>query len=227
MRKETVVIAASRGPFRAVAKRLAKQKYRVVFIDKPSQLTRRRLTQLSPIYVFLPHWSFIVPADVYENFECVIFHMTDVPYGRGGSPLQNLILRGHKKTKMSALRCGAVLDGGDVYMKRPFGLEGSAGEIYTRMAILIEEMIQTILKRRPRPVAQKGKAVVFRRRKPEESNLVHAASPKQIFDFIRMLDADGYPRAFLELAGSRFEFSSAALRNNVITADVKIIRRKQ
>ncbi len=27
------------------------------------------------------------------KFECVCFHMTDVPYGRGGSPLQNLIIR--------------------------------------------------------------------------------------------------------------------------------------
>jgi len=36
--------------------------------------------------------------------------MTDVPYGRGGSPLQNLIVRGHTETKLTALRCVRDLD---------------------------------------------------------------------------------------------------------------------
>ena len=29
--------------------------------------------------------------------------MTDLPYGRGGSPLQNLIIRGFESTKISAI----------------------------------------------------------------------------------------------------------------------------
>ncbi len=37
--------------------------------------------ELKPRYVFFPHWSHIIPQDIYENFECVIFHMTDFPFG--------------------------------------------------------------------------------------------------------------------------------------------------
>jgi methionyl-tRNA formyltransferase len=37
-----------------------------------------------------------------------------------------------------------------------------------------------------------------------------------------MLDAEGYPRAFLEYAGFRYEFSRAALYDGRIIADVKI-----
>ena len=44
--------------------------------------------------------------------------MTDLPFGRGGSPLQNLIERGIKQTKISAIKCVKELDGGDIYLKR-------------------------------------------------------------------------------------------------------------
>ena len=44
--------------------------------------------------------------------------MTDLPYGRGGSPLQNLIINGHKETMMSALRCVQELDAGPIYLKK-------------------------------------------------------------------------------------------------------------
>jgi methionyl-tRNA formyltransferase len=37
-----------------------------------------------------------------------------------------------------------------------------------------------------------------------------------------MLDAEGYPRAFLEYGGFRLEFSRSALYDGRIVADVKI-----
>jgi len=49
------------------------------------------LEEFSPRYIFFLHWNWIVPRSILESSECVCFHMTDVPYGRGGSPLQNLI----------------------------------------------------------------------------------------------------------------------------------------
>ena len=57
--------------------------------------------------------------------------MTDLPYGRGGSPLQNLIIRGHKKTKISALRMVNELDAGPIYFKRSLSLNGNAQKIYS------------------------------------------------------------------------------------------------
>ncbi|MDZ4177737.1 MAG: methionyl-tRNA formyltransferase, partial [Coriobacteriia bacterium] len=57
------------------------------WIDKPEELTVKHLGDIGPRYIFFPHWSFMIPQAIYEAFECVVFHMTDVPYGRGGSPL--------------------------------------------------------------------------------------------------------------------------------------------
>ena len=52
--------------------------------------------------------------------------MTDLPFGRGGSPLENLILRGHTSTVISAIKCAPELDSGDIYLQKPLSLYGSA-----------------------------------------------------------------------------------------------------
>ena len=47
-----------------------------------------------------------------------------------------------------------------------------------------------------------------------------------VYDYIRMLDADGYPHAFVEVGNLRFEFDRAALKDGFIEADVKISIRE-
>jgi methionyl-tRNA formyltransferase len=85
-------------------------------------------------------------------------------------------------------------------------------------------MIQSIIQSEPKPVPQRGKPVNFKRRKPEESEVGETASLETLYDFIRMLDAEDYPRAFLQHSGFRFEFSRPALYDGRIVADVKITR---
>ena len=48
----------------------------------------------------------------------------------------------------------------------------------------------------PEPKEQTGEVVTFKRRTPEQSELPMGASAQHLYDFIRMLDADGYPHAF-------------------------------
>ena len=84
------------------------------FVSGRQELTADLVNRLSPRYVFFLHWSWKVPTDIVENYECVCFHMTDVPFGRGGTPLQNLILLGHRRTKLTAFRMVEALDAGPV-----------------------------------------------------------------------------------------------------------------
>jgi methionyl-tRNA formyltransferase len=85
-----------------------------------------------PRFVFFLHWNWPVPRDIWGRHECVCFHMTDVPFGRGGSPLQNLIEMGYSDTVLTALQMIEEMDAGSVYAKRPLSLEGRAEEIYRR-----------------------------------------------------------------------------------------------
>lgn len=195
---------------------------RVVRIRTAEELTAEKLTAIGAEMVFFPHWSWIIPDSVYSGFECVIFHMTDVPYGRGGSPLQNLIVRGHEQTQLSALRAGKEIDAGPVYMKRPLSLDGTAEQILRRAARLTSSMIVDIVEGRPMPVPQQGEPVVFKRRRPEDGNLSAVSDLKGAYDYIRMLDADGYPPAFLDVGPWRLEFREAQVEGDAVRASVHI-----
>lgn len=215
------VIAASRPWYWPMAAELeARLGKPFALVKDPGELTADRLRALAPRFVFFPHWSTRIPQEIYGAFECVIFHMTDLPFGRGGSPLQNLIVRGIHETRISALRCTSVMDGGPVYLKRPLSLEGSAREIFARAADEIREMINHLVLHEPEPQPQSGEVVEFRRRTPQESDLASLQDLRKVYDHIRMLDADGYPHAFLETEHLRLEFTRAELQGDAVSAVV-------
>ncbi|MEN9358841.1 MAG: hypothetical protein RL095_376 [Verrucomicrobiota bacterium] len=192
-------------------------------ITRPEDLTPELLEKTRPRYLFFPHWSWKVPDAILALAECVCFHMTDVPYGRGGSPLQNLIIRGHRDTRLSALRMVAALDAGPVYLKSDLSLEGSAEEIFRRAAELVWLQIGEIVRREPLPQAQEGEITAFPRRRPEDSRLPESGTAEELHDRIRMMDAPSYPKAFLEFGGWRLEFSKACYDKGDLTATVRFI----
>lgn len=197
------------------------------FVQNKVELTPEFLSQVSPKKIFFTHWSEIISKDVYENYPCVVFHMTDLPFGRGGSPLQNLIALGYKTTMISALKCTKGLDEGPIYLKRPLSLEGSAQEIFIRANEVIREMIVEIVRSNPTPIPQEGEPVIFKRRTPAQSEIGQIESIDKLYDFIRMLDADNYPKAELRQGRFLFRFSNAQLLDGKIRAEVEIIERDE
>lgn len=195
-------------------------------ISEKKYLNSTVLSKLKPSKLFFPHWSYIIPKDIFLNFECIVFHMTDLPFGRGGSPLQNLIVRGIQTTKLSALRVVQELDAGPIYLKKELSLGGTAEEIFLRANKLIEESILQIVAEEIKPIDQSGTVVTFNRRKPADSNLNEIDNLDEMFDYIRMLDAEGYPNAFIETEHFRFEFNRASLKSDkTILSDVRIIKK--
>ena len=158
--------------------------------------------------IFFLHWSDRIPAEVLKKHICIGFHMTDLPYGRGGHPLQNLILRGHKETVISAYQMTDKMDAGPVYTKSdPIPLEGKAEDIYFIAAQTSIRMAAEIIARKLEPKEQEGKATIFKRRKngPIPVNGVM----EDIYNHIRMLDADFYPLAYINHGQFHIAFSDA------------------
>ena len=114
-------------------------------INNKSEFRFEVLEKLNVGKIFIPHWSYLIPKDIYEEYECIVFHMTDLPFGRGGSPLQNLISRGFTETKISALKVEEGLDTGPIYLKTKLKLEGTAEEIFRRSSKIIFKMILVLL----------------------------------------------------------------------------------
>lgn len=194
-----------------------------MLISEPEKLTIKNLRDLKAKTIFFPHWSEKIPTEILNEFECIGFHETDLPYGRGGSPIQNLVLEGKKKnSKLSAIRLQEGWDTGAVYLKESISLAGTAQEIFERNAKIVARMIKKIVQNKPVPKPQKGKVHVFKRRKPEQSNLLtqNFKSTDELYDFIRILDAETYPHAFVELGNLRAEFSSAKKKGNNLSCTV-------
>ncbi len=197
-----------------------------ILMNEKDQFSLDNLEKIQPDKIFVPHWSYLIPASIFQKYECVIFHETDLPFGRGGSPIQNLIARGINETKISALKADKGLDTGPVYLKKDLNLNGTTREIFLRCSAIILGMIEEIIYKELTPSPQEGEVLNFKRRNPEDGNLQHLQEVEKMYDYIRMLDCEGYPPAFIENENFRFEFTRASLQSEKeIIADVRIIKK--
>ena len=86
-------------------------------------------------------------------------------------------------------------------------------------------MIIEILDTDPTPVPQKGEVVNFKRRTPEEGDWSKVQSLDMVFDYIRMLDAESYPPAFINIDKYKLEFTGASQKVDAVYATVKITKK--
>lgn len=195
----------------------------VTIIREKDDLKKDILEGLQPDFVFFPHWSWIIPREIYETYKCVVFHMTDLPYGRGGSPLQNLISRGIYQTKISAISVTKELDAGDIYCKEEIDIsEGNADEIFRRVSnIVFDKMMPYIVEADPVPAKQIGAVTVFQRRTPGMSRIPDGLTQRQIYDHIRMLDGEGYPSAYIETQGRKIVLRNAHMVDDHVIAEAR------
>lgn len=229
MSKNIVVVAIHSWNQALFKKWQAPDGFEKFLISQKEDLTFENLSCLKPIFVFFPHWSRKISREIYENFQCIVFHMTDLPFGRGGSPLQNLIVRGIYETEISAIRVVEELDAGPVYLKKPFDIsEGPARQLYRDASQIIFGMITEIVNKNPKPEQQKGDVTVFKRRTSKESEIPENFFGRELYDFIRMLDAEGYPRAFILRGETKFEFFDANLNSDgTVIATVGVSAQKK
>lgn len=204
--------------------------YDLYLITNQEELKYENINKLNPKYIFFPHWSWIIPSEIYENYECILFHMTDLPYGRGGSPLQNLIMNKIYNTKISAIKVSKDLDEGDIYIKEDFDIsKGSAKEIFENASNLIfRKLIPNIISQKIVPKKQEGEVVVFKRRTPEQSNIniLNEFSINNLYDFIRMLDAPSYPKAYIKLDKIKIEFTEVILKDGKLEGKFEVLENE-
>lgn len=196
----------------------------LVEITEKEDLNLEYLKKINPRYIFFPHWNWKVSSEIYGNFECVVFHTAPLPYGRGGSPIQNLIIRGIERSPVCALKMTDVLDGGPIYDSLEVSLDGSVDEIFSRIAKCVEKLILKICKSNPVPKPQEGDVLSFRRLSYAENQLFEEYSLKELYDRIRMVDGEGYQRAYIKFGNYKIEFSDSQLLNDELLAKVRISR---
>ena len=154
-------------------------------------------------------WSEMIQKELYENKICLILHPSPLPKYRGGSPLQHQIINGEKESAVTILRASDKLDAGAIYSQTPFSLEGTLDEIFERIVDIAIDDTQKVLEQIERDMfyedpkgtlQDETKATLFKRRKPEESELkiedFKNKTSDELHNFIRALN-DPYPNAFI------------------------------
>ena len=185
-----------------------------VLIKSHKKLTYSFVKKINPEFIFFPDWSWIIPKKITDNYKCVCLHESNLPKFRGGSPLQNQIIRGITKTKTTAFFMSDGIDEGDIILQKNLSLKGKIEDIFLRMIENDFKIITKIISGKYTVKKQKGMPTLFKRRKPKESELQNLNfSKKYLYDFIRMLE-DPYPNAFIKLGKRKIIFKSANLKDN-------------
>ncbi|MDB9909848.1 methionyl-tRNA formyltransferase [Gammaproteobacteria bacterium] len=202
------------------------KKYSTRVISNKEDLTKKTLDDFQPRFIFFVHWNWIVDKEIYENYECIVFHTAPLPYGRGGSPIQNLILKGFDSSPVCGLRMTGKLDAGPIYSQIEVSLDGALNSIFTRICDAVNKMIVEIVEHEPTPRDQEGQTHVFSRLKDTDNEIPHGLSLEQIYDRVRMLDHEDYPSAFILYGNQKLEFSQANITEGSLVMTCKLTNLK-
>ncbi len=203
--------------------KLSKTHNNFLLLNSPKKLTFSFVKKLNPEFIFFPDWSWIIPKKITSNYKCICFHESNLPNFRGGSPLQNQIIRGITKTKTTAFLMSEGLDEGNIILQRSLSLNGNIEEIFSRMIDNDFKMIEKIIAGNYKLTKQKGKPSIFKRRKPEDSELDSSShSLEYFYNFIRMLD-DPYPNTFIKLGNKKLILKNPQFKKGKLTFNGEIL----
>jgi methionyl-tRNA formyltransferase len=160
-----------------------------------------KLRGFSPNLILFYGWSWIVKEQLLADFRCLMLHPSPLPKYRGGSPIQNQIIRDKTHSKITIFVMNSKLDAGDIVAQDELSLEGSIDEIFVRITNigyqLTSEILMNGVKRRPQ---DEDEATYFSRRTPAESEItieeLMSKPASYLYNKIRMLQ-DPYPNPYI------------------------------
>jgi hypothetical protein len=141
---------------------------------------------------------------------CLVVHESDVPRGKGWSPLTWEILQGAGRVAVTLIEAADKVDSGDVYAQEWVAFEGHelVGELRAAVARAALGLCRQFVAEYPASASharsQSGAGSHYARRRPEDSRLDPAAAIASQFNLLRVVDNARYP-AFFEHADHRYE----------------------
>lgn len=157
-------------------------------------------------FIIFIGWSWKIEMGVTQKFLCLGIHPSDLPYFRGGSPLQHQIMQGVKKSKVTLMTLSPdKIDAGEIWLKEDLDLSGdSMNDVFKNLITSSTKLLNEFLNEYPGIIAKEQNikdGTYYKRRKPEESRLSKQdfanKTLKELYDFIRSL-TDPYPNAYIE-----------------------------
>ncbi len=160
---------------------------------------------------FVLGWERLLDRDFRSRFRhTLVVHASDLPRGRGMSPLSWQILEGRREVVVTLLEAEDAADSGDIYAQERLQFEGT--ELLPEMHDVLGAATVRLCERAimlftsgdllGRP--QTGEPSSYRRRRPSDSRLDPTKTLEAQFDLLRVVDNRKYP-AFFEIRGRAYE----------------------
>ncbi len=154
--------------------------------------------------------SQVVSAQILGRFRNnLVVHESDLPQGKGWSPLTWQILEGRDRIAVTLFEAVEAVDSGDIYLQEWLEFAGhelldelrqAQAESTLRLCQQFVSQYPEILQAR-RP--QSGTASFYPRRRPKDSQLDIYRSLADQFDLLRVVDNENYP-GFLEYRNEKY-----------------------
>ena len=151
--------------------------------------------------VFILGYTKILPRSFLENnrFNLVV-HESDLPKGKGFSPVQWQILEGKSEITISLIEALEKFDTGDILLQRKMKLDGTElyPEIRKKQAENTIQIIEDFLKIYPNfiPLKQIGEESFYRKRNIHDSELDISKTISENFNLLRIGNNEEWPSFF-------------------------------
>lgn len=156
--------------------------------------------------VFFVGWSWLVPEKFLNKNTCICFHPSKLPKYRGGSPIQNQIIRGEIQSAVTAFKMDSGVDTGPIYCSEDISLVGNLDKVLENILEASAVLLSQILKDYLEDGAvvfypqDESKSSYYERRSPEQSEIslddFQNCTSVEIYNKIRSLQ-DPYPNAYI------------------------------
>ncbi|OGH82513.1 MAG: hypothetical protein A3F93_00535 [Candidatus Magasanikbacteria bacterium RIFCSPLOWO2_12_FULL_34_7] len=134
-------------------------------------------------------------------------HSSDLPNGKGWSPMTWSILEGKSEITNTLFEAVDAVDAGNIYMQNQIKFEGHEllSELHQKQGEKINELILDFVDKYPsvdgKP--QSGEESFYKKRSDEDSELDTEKTLAEQFNLLRVVDNEKYP-AFFEYKGKKY-----------------------
>ena len=130
----------------------------------------------------------------------IVIHSSELPKGKGWSPLAWQILEGMNDIPVSLFEAVDAVDAGDVYILDYMKLDGTElnDEIKHKQGLIMMEMMLKYINNYDTMIGkpQEGKSTFYSKRTPKNSELDIDKSISSQFNLLRVVDNERYPAFF-------------------------------
>lgn len=174
--------------------RLAENKHEMKIVNEYARIEK------GDIAIFLSCENIAKSKILSQNQHNLIVHESDLPKGRGWSPLTWQVLEGKNKIPVVLFEAGLDVDNGDIYFKENLEFKGHelVDEMRQAQGLATIRLVLKFIESYPKIRGKKqiGRSSYYRRRLPEDSRLDINKTIKEQFNLLRVADNERYPAFF-------------------------------